>query len=160
MNDYSFDYLNYITGLKESPNYNINIPYQINIPNNNQINLTKTNMDQPIDPKTGLQRGNLFANLYDPYKNFKPKELNPNNEKEALLYQLMQYKFALTELNLYLDTNPNDKKMLELYNRYLTIEKQMCNQYENMFGPLTTDSPNIANNSWNWNNTPWPWEGK
>ena len=160
MNDYSFDYLNYITGLKENPNYNINIPYQINIPNNNQINLTKTNMDQPIDPKTGLQRGNLFANLYDPYKNFKPKELNPNNEKEALLYQIMQYKFALTELNLYLDTNPNDKKMLELYNRYLTIEKQMCNQYENMFGPLTTGSPNIANNSWNWNNTPWPWEGK
>ena len=28
-----------------------------------------------IDPKEGFLRGNLFNNLYDEYKNYKPQEL-------------------------------------------------------------------------------------
>ena len=69
------------------------------------------------------------------------------------------YKFALEELNLYLDNYPNDTQILNLYNQYLSEEKKLCNQYENIYGPLTVDSENIDNNMWTWIKSPWPWEG-
>ena len=64
------------------------------------------------DPKEGFLRGNLFNNLYDPYKNYKYKILNPTNKKEELLFNILMYKFALKELNLYLDNYPNNNQML------------------------------------------------
>lgn len=70
----------------------------------------------------------------------------------------MQYKFALTELDLYLDTNPNDIEMINLYNQYLNIEKQMSDKYESMYGPLTLNSNYLNKNNWTWKNSPWPWE--
>lgn len=157
MNEYGFDYLNYITNVPNIPNQmypikndmNPNLNKNANFPNNNQL----------LEPYQGFIRGNMFKNLYDPYKNYKPAELNPTTEREALLYQLLQYKFALTDLNLYLDTHPNDQEMIQLYNKYLSIEKQMCDQYENVYGPLTTDSMKLSTNNWIWKNSPWPWEG-
>ena len=161
MNDYGFDYMNYITNIPNSMNYNqTKKKMTFSMDNQNMIN-PMTNMmqnQQPIDPTQGWLRGNLFANLYDPYKNYKPANLDPKNERETLLYQVMQYKFALTELNLYLDTHPNDTEMIKLYNQYLNIEKQMCDKYESMYGPLTLDSNYLDKNNWVWTNSPWPWE--
>ena len=161
MNDYGFDYMNYITNMPSK---------MMNMDNNNYMNQmkdkNKTNSnnyleqmnkifkmkenDQILEPYEGLIRGNMFGNLYEPYKNYKPEELNPNNEREALLYQIMQYKFSLIELNLYLDTNPSDRNAIELYNK--------CKKYENMYGPLTLDSNDLNENRWEWINSPWPWE--
>ena len=64
----------------------------------------------------------------------------------------------MTELNLYLDVNPNDSNMIRLYNKYLIDKKKLCDDYERMYGPLTMDGLNMGDNSWNWNNSPWPWE--
>lgn len=182
MNDYGFDYMNYITTIPNSMKYNhpqeTNIKYKSASPNTPSINYTTTSsnkssmsykipipntpnitsQNKTLDPTQGWLRGNLFANQYEPYKNYKPAELNPQTERETLLYQVMQYKFALTELNLYLDTNPNDTEMIKLYNQYLNIEKQMTDKYESMYGPLTLDSNYLNKNTWNWNNKPWPWE--
>ena len=112
-----------------------------------------------IDPKEGFLKGNLFNNLYDPYKNYKYAMLNPTNKKEELLYNLLMYKFALNELNLYLDTNPNNSNIINLYNQYLSEEKKICEEFEKNYGPLTTDSRFIGTNTWNWIKSPWPWEG-
>ena len=112
------------------------------------------------EPTTAFLRGNLFDNLYDQYKNYKYGMLNPTNKKEELLYNIMMYKFILTELNLYLDNYPNDTQKISLYNQYLKEEKILCNEYEKQYGPLTTDSMNLKNNSWDWIQSPWPWEGK
>ena len=90
--------------------------------------------------------------------NYKPSELNPNNEREALMYQIMQYKFALIELNLHLDTHPNDKDVIELYNKYSKIKKEMCKKYESMYGPLVLGDNEVNENRWEWINSPWPWE--
>ena len=111
------------------------------------------------DPKEAFLRGNLFNNLYDPYKNYKYGMLQPTNKKEEELYNILMYKFVLKELNLYLDTHPNNSNMVNLYNQYLSEEKKLCNEYEKKYGPLTTDSLNLDNNSWNWIKSPWPWEG-
>ena len=158
MNNYGFDYMNYITNIPNNTNYNQLDKMNMNLTMNNQNMPNMLQKQQPIDPTKGWMRGNLFTNLYDPYKNYKPAKLNPKNERETLLYQVMQYKFALIELNLYLDTHPNDTEMINLYNQYQTIEKQMCDKYESMYGPLTLDSNYLNKNTWVWKNSPWPWE--
>lgn len=171
MNDYGFDYMNYITNIPSSMKYDqtkTNVNFSMDKQNMNKMvpdtmNNMMNNMikkDQPIDPMDGWKKGNLFSNLYEPYKNYKPAKVEPNNERDALLYQVMQYKFALVELNLYLDTHPNDMEMVKLYNKYLDIEKKMCEKYESMYGPLTLSSDNLDKNNWTWINSPWPWEVK
>ena len=161
MNDYGFDYMNYITNIPNSMKYNNsqNMDYMVGHKNMPNMMNKMWQKDKLLDPTEGFIKGNLFANLYDPYKNYKPAELNPKNEREALLYQVMQYKFALIELNLYLDTHPNDKEMIKLYNKYLKTEKQMCDKYESMYGPLILGSEHVGKNTWNWKKSPWPWEG-
>ena len=125
--------------------------------NNNYVN---NNMHNDLtDPKTALDRGNLFNNLYEPYKNFKYRALKPTNNKEELLYNILMHNFVLTELALYLDLNPNNQNMLNSYNKYLNNKKQLVNEYEKNFGPLTMDGVNSATNNWNWMTSPWPWEG-
>ena len=134
-----------------------------NIPNMNMPksfnNMMNNNMSNLANPKVALDRGNLFNNLYDPYKNYKFRPLKANNKREELLYNILMHNFALTELNLYLDLNERDTSMLNLYNKYLDNKKQLVNEYEMNFGPLTLDGVNIGVNNFNWNNSPWPWEG-
>lgn len=171
MNEYNYDYQNYINNIPDRnyqydvmSNYmpNIpNMPSNINyIPNMDTAQMKKMNKNnQILDPYQGYIRGNLFANLYDPYKNYKPEEVNSTNEKNALLYQWQQYNFALTDLNLYLDVHPNDTEAINLYNKYMDIKKQITNKYESKYGPLTIGSDDVGGNNWEWVNSPWPWEG-
>lgn len=115
------------------------------------------NNQQIVEPYNGFMRGNMFGDLYDTYKNYKPSEINPTNEREAMLAQWQQYNFALVDLNLYLDTHPNDQEALNLFNKYQNIKKQIADKYEKKYGPLTI-SGEISNSSWNWVDNPWPWE--
>ncbi len=125
----------------------------VNMPNNMVMNNDLAN------PQVALDRGNLFNSLYDPYKNYKYRPLRASNRREELLLNILKHNFALTELNLYLDVNPNDRNMINLYNRYLDNKKKLVDDYEINFGPLTLDGLNVGDNNWNWNNSPWPWEG-
>ena len=125
----------------------------------NKFNVSNNMNNSNIDPKEGFLRGNLFDNLYKPYKNYTYGNLKATNKKEELLYNLLMYKFALIELNLYLDVNPNDMMMLNLFKKYQMEEKKLCNEFEKNYGPLTLDSEYLGNNNWKWINSPWPWEG-
>ena len=125
--------------------------------NNNMPNIINKS-NNLIDPKMGFERGNLFNNLYNPYKNYKYRELKPQNNQEELLYEILKYNFAITELDLYLDINPNDSNMINTYNKYLEEKKKLCNMYEQNYGPLTLDGFNLGTNNWNWDRSPWPWE--
>lgn len=111
------------------------------------------------NPKLALDRGNLFNNLYVPYKNYKYRELRPNNKQEELLYNLLQYSFAMKEIELFLDTNPFNQNMINLYNNYLSKAKKAQNEYEQNYGPITLDSDYLKGNTWNWLKSKWPWEG-
>lgn len=157
MNDYGFDYLNYISNIPGNPSYGNYL--SMNYEQNNQSKVKKMYNPQLVEPYMGLIRGNLFEEQYVPYKGYKAMELNPTNEREALLYQLLQYKFALIDLNLYLDTHSNNRELLDTYNKYLKIEKEIRNKYEKMYGPLTASSNYIGTDTWTWKNSPWPWEG-
>ena len=110
-----------------------------------------------LDTKLGFKRGNLFNNLYDEYKNYKPQELKASNEREDLILQIDENRFAIIELGLYLDLYPNDINALNKYNSYLKKEKELITIYESKYGPMTLNSQ-VQTNTWLWNNSPWPWE--
>lgn len=124
----------------------------------NKFNVSNK-MNKEINPLEGFLRGNLFDNLYEPYKNYTYANLKATNKKEEMLYNLLMYKFALTELNLHLDIYPNDTMMINLYKKYLKEEKELCKEFDKNYGPLTVDSEYVGNNNWRWIESPWPWEG-
>ena len=159
MNEYNYDYYNQNSRLASlndvMPNYIPKTNYMPTNQSNNNYN------NQILEPYEGLIRGNLFANLYDPYKNYKIQKLNPKTESSALKNQWQQYNFALTDLSLYLDLHPNDQNALALYNQYNQIQKQIEEKYNSMYPPLSQDSIYITkNNNWNWLTAAWPWEGE
>ena len=125
----------------------------------NVPNMNMSNNNDLADPQVALDRGNLFNRLYDPYKNYRYRNLKASNPKEELLLNILKHNFALTELNLYLDVNPNDSNLIGLYNQYLTNKKRLVDDYERNFGPLTLDGLNVGDNDWHWKDSPWPWEG-
>ena len=158
MNDYGFGYINYMNNMQGNVNYpNLIQSDYSNLPQT-ELSFDNKHVSGLLDPYQGFIRGNSFSQLYDKYKNYKPMELNPKNEREAMLYQLLQYKFALTDLNLYLDTHPNDQEMIAVFKKYLTIEKQIKERYEGMYGTLTVYDINPNTTNWIWKNSPWPWE--
>ena len=52
------------------------------------------------------------------------------NEQAELLTYVDMFTFAMIELNLYLDVYPNDKNMIELYNKYRHNKQQLVDNYE------------------------------
>ena len=82
---------------------------------------------------------------------------NDNNiTRKEMLKKIKCLKFAVTELALYLDTHPDDKKALCLHNKYSKELKEICDKYQKVYGPLTIEYPC---NKWRWLEEPWPWEG-
>ena len=120
---------------------------------------TPNMMNQELNsPEEAYNKGNLFSNLYDGYKDYKPVELKATNEKDALYLELSRYAFAAHELNLYLDLHPEDKSMLALFNDYRMRANQLMMEYEKNYGPLTVSS-DYMENSFTWQEDKWPWEG-
>ena len=64
--------------------------------------------------KEGFLRGNMFKDEYMPYKNYSYISISPKSEREAELFNVMQYEFAINDLNLYLDLNPNNEYALNI----------------------------------------------
>ena len=114
--------------------------------------------DNLYDPYQGFIRGNMFKDLYDPYKLNNPYNIEPANDQAKLLTSIDALSFAMIDLNLYLDIYPNSKEYIDLFNRYRIEKNNLVKEYENKYGPLTLDSD--ANNTypWAWDRMPWPWE--
>ena len=82
---------------------------------------------------------------------------NDNSSRRAdLLKEIMSLDFALTELQLYLNNQPDDEKALCLYKKYAKELKELKDGYQKVYGPLTKEFPC---NKWRWIEEPWPWEG-
>ncbi len=79
------------------------------------------------------------------------------DSKQELLEKIRMYDFILTELNLYLDTHPNCPRGLEHFRKYRQLREDAAEQYENRYGPITSDASK-ADGTWEWVAAPWPWE--
>ena len=71
-----------------------------------------------FDPIEGFLRGNMFREEYEPYKNLSYFRLNPMNEKEKDLFNVMALSFAVNDLNLYLDLHPDNKEIFHSFKKY------------------------------------------
>ena len=131
--------------------YNVNDATDIEEDKLIQKNLTSV--------QEGFKRGNIFTNIYWPYKkqtyNFVPK-----NERQKLLLEIMKNGFYAHELNLYLDNFPNDKERINLYNLYDKKTSDLIKEYNNKFEPLTLTGNELKEVPWAWEDSPWPWETK
>jgi len=105
----------------------------------------------------GFSKGNMFSNLYDPYKNYKYEKVVASNKQEELLLEIMALSFAINDLNLYLDLHPTDEEMLK---KFRELAEKSCSkemEYVKTYGPLEViDSDSLS--KFNWINNPWPWE--
>ena len=77
--------------------------------------------------------------------------------REDLMKEIMEYAFVEKELNLFLDTNPTDKKALEMHQSISKKLKELKEEYQEQYGPLTSEA-NKNSDKWTWNEGPWPWE--
>jgi spore coat protein JB len=83
-----------------------------------------------------------------------------NSGRQKLLEQIKAIEFMTVDLNLYLDTHPNDRRALSEYNCYTRQLQALKNEYEMRYGPLTNFGYSISPYPWAWINEPWPWEEK
>ena len=151
MKDFN-DYYNYLINGNEFQNENFKFD---NMAFANTFMHDNLNLYEPYE---GFVKGNLFKNLYNEYKNYKPMTLRPTSEKNALMLEIQKYKFALNDLNLYLDVNPNNKEAINIYNNYVVELDKLTKYYENLYGPISLNNNLIKTSNFNWINCPWPWE--
>lgn len=143
-------------------------PTEINfIKNTNMLDKTQTDANfntysnkiresKFLQPEEGFLRGNMETNSYIPYKNMTYIKPVINSEKQPDLYKLQQMAFAAHDINLYLDTHPNDIEAIKLYNEYSKQEEILRNSYERKYGPVDL-SFNDNLTTWEWIKSPWPW---
>lgn len=108
---------------------------------------------EQYQPSKGVARGTLFPGLDLPFRSM----VNDNELWGTPMSELMALGFAIKELQLYLDTHPDDMEALNLLNTYITMNSEGTEKYTSMYGPLRiTDMVNC--DSYTWIKDPWPWE--
>ena len=115
-------------------------------------NLSTNNKLVSVDE--GFNRGNMFDNLFWPYKYI--ANVRGTNPQEELLINLQRYCFAAHEMNLYLDVYPNDIQAIGLYNQYKEEADRLLKEYESRYGRICLGINEDFN--WDWVKSPWPWE--
>lgn len=76
----------------------------------------------------------------------------------SMLKKIMEIEFTCIDLNLYLDTHPNDQKALQDYNYYSEQLRTLKHQYEQCYSPLMPFGYSPSQYLWKWVDDPWPWE--
>jgi spore coat protein JB len=77
--------------------------------------------------------------------------------REELMKRIMAYSFAALDLNLYLDTHPNDMKAFDLFKRMVATAADLTAKFEAKYGPLTA-AANAGMDRWKWIDNPYPWD--
>jgi len=77
--------------------------------------------------------------------------------RDCLLQKVSETGFAVTDLQLYLDTHPESRAAHSALKQALKRRCEAICNYEACCGPLTIDSL-IRRDEYDWLDTPWPWE--
>ena len=109
-----------------------------------------------LNAAEALTIGNLFEDLYEPYKHYKPRALTAKTEKERAMLKIQEESFVMNDLNLYLDLHPEDMEAMQLFKRCAMNLKELCNMYSEKYGALELEKDLGPN--YDWCKTPWPWE--
>lgn len=77
--------------------------------------------------------------------------------KNELLEQIAQCEFTLVDINLFLDTHPDNERALSDYNCYAQQLRSLKAMFEENYGPLENFGNSISEGSWKWVSQAWPW---
>ena len=77
--------------------------------------------------------------------------------QNALLMKISECEFVCVELNLYLNTHPDDEEARADYYTYSVKLRNLIEDYEEAYGPLKNfgHSPTMTGC---WARSKWPWE--
>lgn len=78
--------------------------------------------------------------------------------REELRRQIDELQFVALELNLFLDTHPNDKQALRDYAQVSQSLMRVVDIYQRTYGPLFGSGFGPSGYPWQWIEEPWPWE--
>lgn len=168
MNDsYYNDYFNFSSCCDMPVNYSQNLYYEPqealyrnSCSSSSYSSSSSDRVDSFFNPAEGFAKGNMQANTYQPYKLVNPTLPPVYNERQRLLLEVQKYRFAMWDLNLYLNTHPTDRNTMMLFDQYRNSYKRAKEDYQNKYGPLSLSATNTNGSYWPWNKSPWPWEGE
>ena len=78
--------------------------------------------------------------------------------REDLLMRLTEIDFTALDLQLYLNTHPNDANAIRHYNAAAAESKKLKEEFENAYGPLTSFRSKSNDERFSWIDNPWSWE--
>jgi spore coat protein JB len=79
-------------------------------------------------------------------------------EYYQMLEEIQAIDFVIVELNLYLDTHPDDTAAIKQFNEASKRSMELKAEFEKQFGPLMHFGYSFSNYPFNWKDTPWPWQ--
>lgn len=80
------------------------------------------------------------------------------DKKTALRRRISAYAFAVWELEVFLDTHPDNQRAMETRKAYREMLAQLKAEYEQQFGPYIVTSDDVEGDRWTWVDNPWPWD--
>ena len=81
-----------------------------------------------------------------------------SNKRFGLLREIQELEFTAIELNLFLDTHPEEQQALRDYIQVAQRLDRAVAQYERAYGPLFNFGFSPSEYPWRWIEEPWPWE--
>ena len=104
------------------------------------------------DTDDALKRGTLFPGLDLPFMNM----VNTKNVDHGPLGEVMALCFVSHELQLYLDTHPEDQEAFATLRKMLKLTAEAKKRYTAQYGPLCP-SDLAESEHFDWLDQPWPW---
>lgn len=80
------------------------------------------------------------------------------DNRAAVINRIKAYDFAIVEMNLFLDTHPDDCRALELFKAYIEKRNQLVAEYEAAYGPYVQTVTDVEGDKFSWICNPWPWD--
>lgn len=77
--------------------------------------------------------------------------------EQALMNKIGEVRFACVELQLYLDTHPEDLEAMNDFNSYAETLNRLCSEYNERFGPLENFG-SCTHDAGSWVYQKWPWQ--
>lgn len=81
-------------------------------------------------------------------------------DRENLLKRLTMLDFMAVDMQLFLDTHPDDTNAIAKYNSIIREADNLRAQYEKTVGPLFSFRSYSQTENFQWIDNPWPWENK
>lgn len=88
-----------------------------------------------------------------------PAASSKNMTEPELMRLINELSFAITDLNLFLDTHPNDEEALKTFTMLAAALKSYAHDYAHKFGTLyATDATDETPFEWVAADNKWPWQ--